>query len=77
MVKTEERELARKLRRGEGASIKEIARRIGVSPSSVSVWVRDIELTDNQRAVLRLHNRIYDGQRRGGRLRRRIVGPNG
>jgi transposase len=46
-VKTEERELARELRRQEGASIKDIARRLGVSVSSVSVWVRDIELTSS------------------------------
>jgi transcriptional regulator with XRE-family HTH domain len=64
-MKTRERALARKLRREEGASIKEIARRVGVSFSSVSLWVRDIDLTDRQEAVLRLHNRIYEGQKRG------------
>jgi hypothetical protein len=64
IVKTRERELARTLRREEGASI-EIARRVGVSVSSVSIWVRDIQLTQNQEATLRLHNRIYDGQKRG------------
>jgi transposase-like protein len=46
-MKTAERVLARALRR-EGHSVKEIARRVGVSQSSVSVWVRDIELTRAQ-----------------------------
>jgi transposase len=44
-VKTRERELARQLRREDGASIKDIAFRVGVSKSSVSLWVRDIQLT--------------------------------
>jgi transposase-like protein len=64
-VKTGERTRARQLRREEGLSIKEIARRVGVSPSSVSVWVRDIDLTQDQHAALRLQNRIYDGQIKG------------
>jgi transcriptional regulator with XRE-family HTH domain len=69
-MKTRERELARALRRDEGASIKEIARRVGVSVSSVSIWVRDIDLTDRQEAVLRLRNRMYDGQKRGTAISR-------
>lgn len=32
--------------------MKEIARIVGVSPSSVSYWVRDVPLTDDQRANL-------------------------
>ena len=47
-MKTEQRELARTIRQLEGAPIKEIARRVGVAPSPVSVWVRDIELTPAQ-----------------------------
>lgn len=46
-MKAIEREQARALRR-EGQSIKEICRALGVSKSSVSVWVRDIALTDAQ-----------------------------
>jgi hypothetical protein len=38
---------------------------VGVSQSSVNTWVRDIDLTDDQHAVLRLKNRIYDGQLKG------------
>jgi transposase-like protein len=61
-VKTEERELVRRLRREEGASIKEIARRVGVSTSSVSCWVRDIELTQQQHDELRRRNPAYNRQ---------------
>jgi transcriptional regulator with XRE-family HTH domain len=52
-MKTTERLEARRLRREEGASMKNIARRLGVSVSSVSLWVRDIELLPEQRAALR------------------------
>ena len=65
IVKTRERERARQLRRDEGASIKEIARRVGVSVSSVSTWVRDIELTAEQHAALQLRNVAYNRQMSG------------
>jgi transposase-like protein len=58
-VKTEERIEARRLRREEGESIKRIARRLNVSISSVSLWVRDIELSADQRAALR--NKVSGG----------------
>jgi transcriptional regulator with XRE-family HTH domain len=61
-VKTHERELARHLRRAEGESIKEIARRVGVSKSSVSLWVRDIELTPAQLEALVQRNPAYNRQ---------------
>ena len=64
-VKTEERRVARDLRRHEGVSIKEIARRVGVSASSVSLWVRDIELTPEQHAALQLRNVAYNRQMSG------------
>jgi transposase len=59
-MKTAERECARKLRREEGRSVKELASLLGVARSSISLWVRDIELTDEQRANLR--------RRMGGRI---------
>jgi transposase-like protein len=68
-VKTHEREKARTLRREEGASVKEIAHRLGVSKSSVSLWVRDIALTDAQTAALRDRNPAYNGQRLGALTR--------
>jgi transcriptional regulator with XRE-family HTH domain len=65
VVKTRERELARSLRRNEGASIKEIAQRLGVSPSSASLWVRDVDLTPAQHDALRLRNPAYNRQLSG------------
>ena len=64
-MKTRERELARQLRREEGASIKDIALRVGVSQSSVSLWVRDIELTPKQHAALAARNVAYNRQMSG------------
>jgi transposase len=49
-MKTDERRRARELR-AQGWSIKEIERSLGVSRSSVSSWVRDVELTVEQRAT--------------------------
>jgi len=62
-MKTVERERARSMRRAEGRSIKEIARMLGVSNSSVSLWVRDIELTDEQHAALQARNGLHERQR--------------
>jgi transcriptional regulator with XRE-family HTH domain len=61
-MKTRERNQARRLRREDGKSIKEIARLVGVSVSSVSLWVRDIELTEAQVEALRLRNCCYNRQ---------------
>jgi hypothetical protein len=67
-VKVAERERARVLRRDDGLSVKHIARLLAVSPGTVSRWVRDIELTPEQRAVLRARNPIYDRQLAGSAL---------
>lgn len=66
-MKTAERERARQLRLDEGLPINEIARRLRVAKSSVSLWVRDIELTGDQHAQLRALNPAYNGQRSGAR----------
>lgn len=76
VVKTNEREAARRIRVAEGGSIKEIAERLSVSPSSVSLWVRDIELSAEQRLVLEqrgLGGRLIGAarNRERGQLRRR------
>ncbi|MGZ8740347.1 MAG: helix-turn-helix domain-containing protein [Gaiellaceae bacterium] len=68
-MKTAERDEARTLRREQGQSIKEIARALGVSTSSVSHWVRDIELTTEQIEVLRARNPILNGQMAGAKAR--------
>jgi transposase-like protein len=64
-VKAEERQRARRLRKEEGLAVKEIARIVGVSVSSVSLWVRDVPLTAEQEAALDARNPARNGQRRG------------
>jgi hypothetical protein len=64
-MKTSERAEARRLRADEGRSVREIAAMVGVSRSSVSLWTRDIELTQEQHEALRQRNPIYNGQRLG------------
>jgi hypothetical protein len=83
-MKTSERLRARRLRRDEGRSVKEIAKLVGVSRSSVSLWVRDIPLTEEQTEALRRRNPVYDGQNKGartnearGRARRRAYQAEG
>jgi len=66
-VKPTERVEARALRSERGLSIKEIAAIVGVSVSSVSLWVRDIELTAEQQAALDARNPRLNGQRLGAR----------
>ena len=51
------------MRRYEGRSIKEIARLLCVSKSSVSLWVRDIALSEEQHAALQARNRLHERQR--------------
>jgi predicted DNA-binding protein YlxM (UPF0122 family) len=61
-MKPKEQAEARRLRRDEGLSLKEIAERLSVSKSSVSAWVRDIELTPEQHLRLSDSNRLYGRQ---------------
>jgi transposase-like protein len=73
-VKTRERNEARRLRAVDGASVKEIARRVDVAQSTVSRWVRDIELTEDQREALRIaaYNGHVKGRTMNSRLRREV-----
>ncbi len=64
-MKTEQREAARELRR-QGRSVNEIVRELGVAKSSVSMWVRDVELTAEQQ------HELYN--RRGPRYRAQANG---
>jgi len=50
--------MARRLRAEEGLAITDIARRLGVAKSSVSIWVRDIALTPDQHEVLHGRNAL-------------------
>ena len=45
--------------------MREIAAVVHVSRSSVSRWVRDVDLSEEQHAALRGRNPIYNAQRRG------------
>jgi transcriptional regulator with XRE-family HTH domain len=47
-MKTEKKRKARELREKEGLSIKAIAKKLNVAKSSVSDWVKDIALTEEQ-----------------------------
>lgn len=76
-MKTEERAEARRLRR-LGWSVKEIERHLHVSRSSVSLWVRDVPLTEEQVVELQRRSATSPGQLAGaaanaalGRARRR------
>jgi len=51
-------------------SVKEIAETLGVSRSSVSLWVRDIELTDTQKQVLKDRQRLWGAQNSGAHVNR-------
>src|SRR6476469_5582310 len=68
-MKVKEREEARRLRREEGMSMKAIARELGVSVGSVSLWTRDIELTEEQIDLLTSRNGRFGAQARGHRQR--------
>lgn len=56
-MKNKERNIARELR-SNGLSIREITKRLQVSKSSVSIWVRDIELTKEQMDVLSKNKKL-------------------
>ncbi|MFN8564338.1 MAG: helix-turn-helix domain-containing protein [Anaerolineae bacterium] len=64
MAKPLERSRARQLRQ-EGMSVKDIAEQLGVTKSSVSIWVRDVELSGDQKAALREKYHHYPAKIRG------------
>lgn len=69
MAKSKERIEARKLRRG-GESIGTIAKKVGVSKGSVSLWCGDIVLTKEQQ------DRLIENDRRGGAVGRAQANKN-
>lgn len=69
-VKLRERNEARRLRRDCGWPLSRIARELSVAKSTVSLWVRDIELTPEQMQVLRDANPLFNMQLRGQTRRR-------
>ena len=58
------REEARNLRR-QGLSIRAIAEAVGASKGSVSIWVRDIQLTESQRQALEQNQHQWGGRNKG------------
>ncbi|MES2223810.1 MAG: hypothetical protein V4469_02655 [Patescibacteria group bacterium] len=58
-MKFEEQQKAIKMRR-KGLSLKEIARSLGVAKASVSVWVRDVVLSDKTKQDLRMKGSSRD-----------------
>jgi hypothetical protein len=71
-MKTTARLKARELRGNEGRSVKDIAGMLDVSQSAVSLWVRDIDLSENQRRELneRARTSRVEGRRSYWRARR-------
>lgn len=64
-MKNAEKEKARDLRSKNGLPIKEISKILNVAKSTVSLWVRDIALSEEQHNSLRLKNPIYNRQLNG------------
>lgn len=69
MTKSEMRQQARDMRQS-GMSVREIAAALGVSKGSVSMWVRDIVLTDEQIHILKARQSRYGGQYSGAQTNR-------
>jgi len=74
MTKINEKEKAICLRRDQGMSIKNIADELKVSKGTVSLWVRDIILSQEQKNKLeeRCFRGSYEARMRGGQTRRKI-----
>lgn len=70
-VKKEIRFKAREMR-AQGYSIKEIAEALHVSRSSVSLWVRDVALTEGQAQALKERQRLW-GAQNAGATRNRVL----
>lgn len=64
------REEARRLRH-EGMSVRDIALTLKVSRSSVSLWVRDIELTEAQKEALKARQSRWAAQNTGAQKNRK------
>jgi hypothetical protein len=72
-MKTAEKKLAQELRR-KGHSMKMIERELGVARSTVSLWVREIELTDQQHADIALRGATAGSKARSACFRARRRG---
>lgn len=70
-MKRDIREQARELRK-QGYSIRDITTELGVSKGSVSLWVRDIELTPEQQQTLKEQQYRHAIAHKGAQANRRI-----
>lgn len=70
MAKSLEKIEARRLRREEGLSYKQISQRVKISKSTVSLWCRDIQLTEEQIHCLSIRSidRSYIGRLKGANI---------
>jgi transposase-like protein len=68
--KPHERVEARRLRREDGLTLRSIAARLGVSPSTVLEWTRDIELTQEQQEAIRSSDAAREARAAGNRAMR-------
>ena len=69
-MKLKEQQEARRLRSEEGLALNEIADRLQVSKSSVSFWVRDVVLSEEQAAQLASQNPLLNRQFRSSQVSR-------
>jgi transcriptional regulator with XRE-family HTH domain len=69
-MKLKEKEECRRLRK-QGFSLNEISKQVGVSKGSVSLWVRDINLTNEQKEKLQLKDKAYINHSETFRKRRK------
>ena len=67
-MNSEQRQKARELR-GQGLTTTQISQELKVSKSSVSLWVRDIELSKKQVESIQLLNPIFNRQLGGGKVK--------
>lgn len=54
----------------QGFSLKQISQDLGVSKGSVSTWVRDVELTNDQKLALKNRQRNLNGSFKGAKTNR-------
>lgn len=72
MAKPEKRKKARELRK-LGWSYREIINELGVAKSSVSLWCRDVKLTDEQYAALKQQQKQMGDTNQGAKHNRRVA----
>lgn len=72
MVKKDLREKAREMRR-QGFSVNQIANELNVSKGSVSVWVRDIVLTNEQKSTLKAQQKQWGENNKGSQKNRQAA----